>query len=77
MALGQDIKAATLYRMVMPDHLCPYGLKSKDLSSARVTRSKIIISRRTGKPKNSRSSAVSAPQTFIGGRRIGAAWMPT
>lgn len=31
MALGQDIKAATLYRMVMPDHLCPYGLKSKDL----------------------------------------------
>ncbi len=31
MALGQDIKAATLCRMVMPDHLCPYGLKSKDL----------------------------------------------
>jgi glutaredoxin len=24
-------KWAELYRMVMPDHLCPYGLKSKDL----------------------------------------------
>ena len=24
-------KTATLYRMVMTDHLCPYGLKAKDL----------------------------------------------
>ena len=24
-------KKATLYRMVMEDHLCPYGLKAKDL----------------------------------------------
>ena len=24
-------QTARLYRMVMPDHLCPYGLKSKDL----------------------------------------------
>jgi len=24
-------KQATLYRMVMKNHLCPYGLKSKDL----------------------------------------------
>jgi glutaredoxin len=31
MALDQSGKTATLYRMVMPDHLCPYGLKAKDL----------------------------------------------
>jgi hypothetical protein len=24
-------KAATLYRMVMPHHTCPYGLKAKHL----------------------------------------------
>ena len=24
-------KRATLYRMVMPNHICPFGLKSKDL----------------------------------------------
>ena len=24
-------KTATLYRMVMPDHICPYGLKALDL----------------------------------------------
>lgn len=26
-----DTRTAVLYRMVMPDHLCPFGLKSKDL----------------------------------------------
>ena len=31
MAVEQSAKAATLYRMVMPDHICPYGLKSRDL----------------------------------------------
>ena len=30
MAEGQD-KTAKLYRMVMEQHLCPFGLKSKDL----------------------------------------------
>mgnify|MGYP003669035199 CR=1 FL=1 len=24
-------RSASLYRMVMPSHICPYGLKSKDL----------------------------------------------
>ena len=31
MSDDQTGKTATLYRMVMPGHLCPYGLKSKDL----------------------------------------------
>ena len=26
-----DTKRATVYRMVMPDHVCPYGLKTVDL----------------------------------------------
>ncbi|ROO31838.1 hypothetical protein SAJA_02395 [Salinisphaera japonica YTM-1] len=29
-------KIATLYRMVMDDHLCPFGLKSKDLLERQV-----------------------------------------
>jgi hypothetical protein len=28
---NQPTRTATLYRMVMPDHTCPYGLKAKDL----------------------------------------------
>ena len=35
MALDEYGKTAVLYRMVMPDHLCPYGLKSKDLLERR------------------------------------------
>ncbi|EPX77540.1 hypothetical protein thalar_03265 [Litoreibacter arenae DSM 19593] len=31
MSLESATKPADLYRMVMPDHVCPYGLKSKDL----------------------------------------------
>ena len=31
MADTTPTRNATLYRMVMPGHLCPYGLKSKDL----------------------------------------------
>lgn len=29
-------KLATLYRMVMPGHTCPYGLKSLDLLNRKV-----------------------------------------
>ena len=28
---AQAIKTATIYRMVMPHHICPYGLKAIDL----------------------------------------------
>src|SRR3546814_3827239 len=35
MASGKSEKVATLYRMVMSDHLCPYGLKSKDLLASK------------------------------------------
>ena len=31
MAQVDQVKTAKLYRMVMPGHMCPYGLKSKDL----------------------------------------------
>lgn len=28
---SQAAKTAVLYRMVMPQHTCPYGLKARDL----------------------------------------------
>jgi|GEM_PF-5509192 len=30
----QSPKRATLYRMVMPEHVCPYGLKAKHFCAA-------------------------------------------
>ncbi len=31
MPVSQQQKSAILYPMAMPKHICPYGLKSKDL----------------------------------------------
>lgn len=33
-------RKAVLYRMVMPKHLCPYGLKAKDLLERQGSRSR-------------------------------------
>ncbi len=33
--MASNQKSAALYRMVMPGHVCPYGLKSKDLLERR------------------------------------------
>lgn len=66
-------KTATLYRMVMDNHLCPYGLKAKDLLRREgyevddrwlTTRDEIEAFKREHGVK-------TTPQTFIGGRRIG------
>ena len=35
-------KKAVLYRMVMPNHNCPYGLKAKDLLSSQGLRLRTI-----------------------------------
>ncbi len=66
-------KIATLYRMVMPDHLCPYGLKSKAL----LERNGYEVDDRPLRTRDEteafqRSRGVeTTPQAYIGGERIG------
>jgi len=73
MALDQRGKTATLYRMVMPDHLCPYGLKAKDL----LERQGFTVEDRHLKTRDETETFMkehgvdTTPQTFIGGERIG------
>lgn len=73
MALDQSGKSAILYRMVMPDHLCPYGLKSKDL----LERHGFTIEDHHLKTHDETEAfkkehgVDTTPQTFIGGERIG------
>ena len=43
MSGDNTMKAATINRMVMPDDLCPYGLKSLDLLKRKGLQSTIII----------------------------------
>lgn len=66
-------KRATLYRMVMPDHTCPWGLKAKDL----LRRQGYEIDDRHLKTHEETEAfkaehgVKTTPQIFIGGRRIG------
>lgn len=73
MALDQSAKTAQLYRMVMPDHLCPYGLKSKDLLERQgFTVEDHHLKTREATDAFQREHRVdTTPQTFIDGRRIG------
>ncbi|MCX7560896.1 glutaredoxin [Sulfitobacter sp. F26204] len=64
---------ARLYRMVMSDHICPYGLKSKDLlerQGYRVDDHHLTTRAQTDAFKDEHG-VKTTPQTFIGGERIG------
>lgn len=66
-------KTAVLYRMVMPDHLCPYGLKSKDLLQRRgySVEDHPLTTRSETDAFLQEHGVETTPQTFIEGKRIG------
>lgn len=66
-------KAATLYRMVMPNHICPYGLKTKDLLHRQgyIVEDKWLTSREQVDSFKTEHNVKTTPQTFINGERIG------
>lgn len=66
-------KKARLYRMVMPDHLCPFGLKSKSLlerNGYEVEDHELTTREETDRFMEE-NGVETTPQTFIGGERIG------
>ena len=66
-------KTAVLYRMVMEDHLCPYGLKSKDLPEREgfEVEDHHLTSREQTDAFKEEHGVETTPQTFIDGERIG------
>ncbi|MEE2862189.1 MAG: MauE/DoxX family redox-associated membrane protein [Pseudomonadota bacterium] len=66
-------KKATLYRMVMPDHICPYGLKSKDLLERQgfTVDDNYLKTREQTDAFKEKHGVETTPQTFIAGDRIG------
>jgi len=66
-------KQAVLYRMVMEGHICPYGLKSKDLLERRGFRvdDQHLTSREETDAFKKEHDVETTPQTFIDGNRIG------
>jgi glutaredoxin len=66
-------KTASLYRMVTDEHVCPYGLKSKDLLERKGFRvdDHQLESREETEAFMQKRGVETTPQTFIGDVRIG------
>jgi len=70
MAHEQEI---LLYRMVLPDHVCPFGLLAKRMleDSGRPFDDRVLTSREEVDAFKDEHSVATTPQIFIGGERIG------
>lgn len=71
--MSSPAKTAVLYRMVMPSHTCPYGLKARHLLRSRgysVEDHHLTTRAKTDRFK-AEHGVETTPQTFIDGQRIG------
>jgi len=68
-----EARTASLHRMVMPDHVCPYGLKAKHLLESRgyAVEDHWLTTRAETDAFKARHGVATTPQAFIGGERIG------
>ncbi|MBB3348014.1 MULTISPECIES: glutaredoxin [unclassified Sphingomonas] len=64
---------ATLYRMVLPDHVCPFGVRAKAmLEQAGFNVDDQILATRDAVDRFEREQRVeTTPQVFIDGERVG------
>ena len=66
-------KRAVLHRMVMPEHVCPWGLKAKHLLRRQgyEVEDHWLRTKAENEAFKAEHGVKTTPQTFIGGRRIG------
>jgi len=71
--MGCMTQQATLHRMVIPGHICPYGLKAKHLLTRRgfVVDDRWLETRTEVHAFKAEHGVQTTPQTFIDGVRIG------
>lgn len=71
--LDRPSRKATLYRMVMDKHTCPYGLKAKDLLQREgyTVDDRWLTTREETDAFKAEHNVKTTPQTFINGARIG------
>lgn len=62
-----------LYRMVLPTHVCPYGLRAKDMleEAGLEFQEHILGSREAVDAFKASHDVATTPQLFIDGKRIG------
>lgn len=68
-----DHAAAALYRMVLPDHVCPFGVRAKELleGAGYAVDDRPLRSRAEVDAFKAEHGVATTPQVFVGGRRIG------
>jgi glutaredoxin len=66
-------QAATLYRMVLPDHTCPFGVRAKELLDAKGYQvdDRVLGSREEVEAFKAEQGIRTTPLIFIGSERIG------
>lgn len=66
-------KTATLYRMVLPDHICPFGVRAKEMleDAGFGIEDHILRSRDEVDAFEAEQGVDTTPQVFIDGERIG------
>ncbi|KKW89505.1 glutaredoxin family protein [Sphingobium chungbukense] len=71
--ITRTIKRAALHRMVMPQHICPYGLKARHLlkSHGYEVDDHWLQTREEADAFKAENGVQTTPQTFIGGERVG------
>lgn len=72
-ALTASPRTALLYRMAMPGHTCPYGLKARHLlrRAGFTVEDHLLASRHEVEAFKAAQGVATTPQVFIGGQRIG------
>ncbi len=68
-----DTPTATLVRMVLPDHTCPFGVRAKQLlqSAGYTVDDRILRTREEVEAYKTEQGVDTTPQIFIDGERIG------
>jgi glutaredoxin 3 len=66
-------RTAVLYRMVLPDHTCPFGVRAKQLleDSGFEVDDRVLSSREEVDDFKDEQGVDTTPQVFVGGDRIG------
>lgn len=70
-----DTREATLYRMVLPDHVCPFGVRAKQMleQAGYAVDDRQLTTREDVDAFMSEHGVDTTPQIFIDGRRVGGA----
>lgn len=68
-----DPKTATLYRMILPDHTCPFGVRAKQMleHAGYEVDDQILRTRGETDGFQQEHDVKTTPQIFIDGERVG------